>query len=49
MLRLLARAKINLSLDILGQREDGYHLMDMLMQRVELADELTRIAKEELA
>ena len=31
-MRVKARAKINWSLDILGQREDGYHLMDMLMQ-----------------
>ena len=41
MLRLKARAKINWSLDILGCREDGYHWMDMLMESVELADELT--------
>ena len=41
MLRLKARAKINWSLDILGTREDGYHWMDMLMESVDLADELT--------
>ena len=41
MLRLEARAKINWTLDILGSREDGYHLMDMLMQSVMLADEIT--------
>ncbi|MBR2924486.1 MAG: 4-(cytidine 5'-diphospho)-2-C-methyl-D-erythritol kinase [Clostridia bacterium] len=41
MLRLEARAKINWTLDILGIREDGYHLMDMLMQSVMLADEIT--------
>ena len=35
-----AFAKINWSLDIVGQREDGYHLMDMLMQSVSLADEI---------
>lgn len=33
-----ARAKINLSLDILGKREDGYHDVKMLMQTVELHD-----------
>jgi len=33
-----AAAKINLSLDILGKREDGYHLMEMLMQSVSLFD-----------
>ena len=40
-MKLEARAKINWSLDITGLREDGYHLMDMLMQPVELADTLT--------
>ena len=36
-----ARAKINWSLNITGQRGDGYHLLDMLMQRVALHDTLT--------
>lgn len=36
-----AHAKINWSLDILSTREDGYHEMDMLMQRIGLHDELT--------
>ncbi len=40
-MRIKARAKINWTLDILGQREDGYHLMDMLMQSVSLADTIT--------
>lgn len=40
-MRIIARAKINWTLDIVGKRADGYHLMDMLMQPVELADELT--------
>ena len=38
---LEAYAKINWSLDITGLREDGYHYMDMLMQPVSLADEIT--------
>ena len=38
---LLARAKLNLSLDITGLRDDGYHLMDMVMQSVTLADTIT--------
>ena len=33
MLRIGARAKINWTLDITGRRADGYHLMDMLMQK----------------
>lgn len=41
MLRIGARAKINWTLDITGRRADGYHLMDMLMQSVTLADEIT--------
>ncbi|MCR5565269.1 MAG: 4-(cytidine 5'-diphospho)-2-C-methyl-D-erythritol kinase [Clostridiales bacterium] len=40
---LEAFAKINWSLDITGVREDGYHLMDMIMQPVSLADEITLI------
>lgn len=40
-MRLKARAKINWTLDITGQRADGYHLMDMLMQPVTLSDEIT--------
>lgn len=40
MLCLKARAKINWTLDITGRRENGYHLMDMLMQSVELHDVL---------
>ena len=36
-----ATAKINLTLDILGTREDGYHEVAMIMQSLELADEVT--------
>lgn len=35
-----AQAKINLSLDILGKRGDGYHDMCMIMQSLTLADHL---------
>ena len=38
---LEAFAKINWSLDITGLRDDGYHLMDMIMQPVSLSDEIT--------
>ena len=34
----LAPAKLNLTLDILGLRTDGYHELDMLMQAVSLYD-----------
>lgn len=40
MLKELARAKINLTLDILGTRADGYHEVSTIMQTIELADEL---------
>ena len=33
-----ARAKINLTLDVTGQREDGYHTVQMVMQSVALHD-----------
>lgn len=36
-----AYAKINLTLDIIGKRADGYHLIDSVMQSVSLADEIT--------
>jgi len=34
-------AKVNLSLDILSRREDGYHNIEMLMQTVDLHDVVT--------
>lgn len=37
-MKIKAYAKINLSLDILGKRDDGYHLVDMIMQTVSLFD-----------
>ena len=36
-----APAKLNLSLDILHRREDGYHDLKMVMHSVDLTDELT--------
>ena len=40
-MELSANAKINLTLDILRKREDGYHDLQMVMQSVTLADRLT--------
>ena len=37
----VAYAKINLGLDIIGRREDGYHEVSMIMQSVSLCDEIT--------
>ena len=36
-----APAKINLTLDIIGRRNDGYHLVKMLMQSVDVCDTVT--------
>ena len=36
-----AYAKINLGLDVVGVREDGYHLLRMIMQQIDLFDTLT--------
>lgn len=38
---LLASAKINLYLEIVGDRSDGYHELVMVMQSVDLADRVT--------
>lgn len=39
-MRLRALAKINLGLDILGKREDGYHEVRMIMQTIQMYDVL---------
>lgn len=36
-----APAKINLFLDIRGKRNDGYHIVSMVMQSISLCDEIT--------
>lgn len=43
-----AYAKINLSLDIVGRLDNGYHLLEMLLQSIDLKDELVfrRIPQE---
>lgn len=40
-IRIPCPAKINLSLDVVGKRPDGYHLLRMLMQSVALYDFVT--------
>lgn len=49
-IRLKARAKINLGLDVLGKRQDGYHEVRMVMQTVGIYDRLimTRIPEDEI-
>ena len=41
IMQLKAYAKINLSLDVVGKREDGYHEVRMIMQTIKLFDKLT--------
>lgn len=40
-LNLKALAKINLGLDVLGRREDGYHEVRMVMQTIHLYDKIS--------
>ncbi|MDD3223454.1 MAG: 4-(cytidine 5'-diphospho)-2-C-methyl-D-erythritol kinase [Clostridium sp.] len=37
---LKAYGKINISLDVVGKRDDGYHLLKMIMQSIDLYDEI---------
>lgn len=46
-LELNAYAKVNLGLDVLRRREDGYHELRMIMQTVDLYDTLTLEKTEE--
>ena len=39
-MKLLAHAKINLTLDVVRRRPDGYHEVDMILQSLALADEV---------
>ena len=36
-----AYAKINIVLDVVGKREDGYHLLRMIMQNIDVYDEIS--------
>ena len=47
MVTILGRAKINLTLDVLGLRDDGYHEIATVMQSLALADTLTFTRQEE--
>lgn len=41
LLKITAHGKINLTLDVLGKRDDGYHEVEMIMQSVSLSDRIT--------
>jgi 4-diphosphocytidyl-2-C-methyl-D-erythritol kinase len=40
-MQVKAYAKINISLDVVGKRDDGYHLLKMIMQNIDLYDLIT--------
>ena len=40
-LELKAYAKVNLGIDVIGKRPDGYHEVRMIMQTVKLYDRIT--------
>ena len=41
-----AYAKLNISLDVVGRRDDGYHDLVMVMQTISLSDEITLALRE---
>lgn len=45
-LHLLAPAKVNLTLEIVGRRADGYHLLETVMQSIDVADIVTVTAAQ---
>ncbi len=47
-MKIKANAKINLSLKINGKREDGYHLIDTVMQSISLYDEIEILKAEKI-
>jgi len=47
-LRVLAYAKLNLVLRVVGRRDDGYHLLQTLMCAVDLYDELSLVEADDL-
>lgn len=45
--RVWAPAKLNLTLDVVGRREDGYHLLRSVMQTIDLYDVVTVSARDD--
>lgn len=44
-MNIKAYAKLNLTLDITGKREDGYHVLSSIMQEVSLCDDISILVK----
>jgi len=49
MITLSAYAKVNLTLEVLGMRDDGYHEITSVMQTIDLADVLTFEPADEIS
>lgn len=49
MITLSAYAKINLTLEVLGKRDDGYHEITTVLQTIDLADVLTFEPADEIS
>ena len=45
-MKIKAYGKVNISLDVVGKREDGYHLLSMIMQNIDLYDEIEVVKQE---
>ena len=43
MIHVTANAKLNLSLDVIGRRDDGFHELVSVMQAIDLSDELVAL------
>ncbi len=48
MFKIIAPAKINLALEVLGKRPDGYHEIKSIIQTIDLADDLVFSPAEKL-
>lgn len=48
MLTVRAYAKVNLTLEVLGKRNDGYHQIVSVMQTIDLSDEISFIPSSEI-
>ncbi len=45
-MKIKAYAKVNLALDVLGKREDGYHDLDMIMCPIDLYDDIVIVRSD---
>jgi len=48
-MEIRAYGKVNLCLDVVGKKEDGYHQLDMIMVPIELHDHITLETADEMS